>query len=314
MKKHALTWFCTLAIALVASACGEDDPTGQPDKLRDDIPDPGPNGVQMVSPTFEVPAGEEVFMCMRLAYSPDRDLYINSSNIYQSFNGHHTLVFYSNNSAGVDPLPHRCDGVDMTDVRIVTTGAANGAGLPMPEGVALKVPKGSELWIQSHYINASDEKRTVQDVINVETIPIEEVTEVASTFAHVDLTFVLPPNQRSSRTMECKVPQEMTVPWFLPHMHEWGESFKIEIVRDGVTRFEHEGPWFDGARNDFPVHFLETPMTLTPEDTIRTTCNWNNTLDENLLWPREMCVTFFPFYPGNGQLLACDESGETFAP
>lgn len=314
MKNLLLCLMGATLVSLALAGCSEDDGSGQPEKLRADIPDPGPGGVQMISPAFEIPPGEEVFMCMRLAYSPDRDLYINSSNIYQSHNGHHTLVFYSNNSAGVDPEPHPCDGIDMTDVRIVTTGAANGAGLPMPEGVALKVPKGAEIWIQSHYINASDEVREVQDVINVETIPVEEVVDVASTFAHVDLTFVLPANQRSTRTMECSPPHEMTVPWLLPHMHEWGESFKIEIIRDGEVFYKHEGPWFDGARNDFPVHTLETPMTIGPNDTIRTTCNWNNTLSENLLWPKEMCVTFFPFYPGDGSLMACDETGESFVP
>lgn len=307
-----------LSLALVpAVGCGADeDADGQPDKLRDDIPDPPEGGVQIVTPAFSIPAGEEVFMCMRVPYVPDRDMYVQSSNIYQSNNGHHTLLFFSNNSAGVDPLPHECDGLDMTDVRIVTTGAANGTGLQMPDGVTLSVPEGAELWVQSHYINATDQERLVQDVINMELIPEAEVVEIASTFAHVDLTFSLPPQQRSTRSMECEIPREMTVPWLLPHMHEWGDHFELELTRKDEAEpfWTYEGEWFTGARNDFPIQQLDDFITLQPGDKIRTTCTWNNTEDANLLWPQEMCVTFFPFFPGDGGLLACDETGTNFVP
>jgi hypothetical protein len=143
-----------------------------------------------------------------------------------------------------------------------------------------------------------------------------DVTQIASTFAHVDLTFSLPALQQTTRSMECAVPREMTIPWLLPHMHEWGEHFKLELLRKDATEpfWMYEGEWFTGARNDFPIQELEEFITLQPGDVIRTTCTWNNTEDTALLWPREMCVTFFPFFPGDGALLACDESGETFEP
>lgn len=305
-----------LTLGLVVGCGTADDPNTGPDKLRDDIPDPPEGGVQVVSPIFTVPAGQEVFMCMRIPFDVTEDMFVQRSYVYQSNNGHHTLLFYSNNSAGVDPEPHPCNGLDMTDVRIVTTGAANGTGLSMPDGVVLAVPKGAELWAQSHYINATDQDRQVQDVLNLELIPESEVQEIASSFAHVDLTFNLPPQQETTRTMECAVPREMTIPWLLPHMHEWGKEFELTLTRKDETEpfWSWQGPWFDGARNDFPVQELDEFITLQPGDKIRTTCTWSNTEDTNILWPQEMCVTFFPFFPGDGGLLACDESGDSFVP
>jgi|GEM_PF-1444014 len=339
MKRLSMLLLCALATACGAESepgpdpgtatAGDGDTSGDPanpdapddrpddpdDPMGDDIPPPPPGGVQMVTPEFAIPPATEMFVCMRVPFEVTEDMFVQSSAIYQRDAGHHTLLFYSENgNPGVDPLPHECSGADMTDVRIVTAGAAMGSGLSMPDGVVLKLPKGAELWVQSHYINATDNERVVQDVINLELIPESEVREVASTFAHVDLTFALPPKQESTRVIECKLPRRMTVPWLLPHMHEWGKSFKIEIFDDERTIFEWEGDWFDGARNDFPVQELDVPLELGPEHTIRTTCNWLNTEETPLLWPQEMCVTFFPFYPGDGTLMACDASGEVFEP
>lgn len=316
-----MTIWGAVALSLVLGAsfgCAADDGGGvqTPDKLRDDIPDPAPGGVQLVSPPFTIPAGKEVFMCMRIPFEVKDDMYVQSSNIYQMTNGHHTLLFYSENSTGVDPAPHQCDGFDMTDVRIVTTGTADGMGIATPPGVVLKVPKGVEIWAQSHYINATDQDAVAQDVVNLELVPFDQVTDIASTFAQVDLTFSLPPQQETTRTMECHPPTEMTIPWLLPHMHEWGTHFKVEFIHDGDTEpfWAWNGDWYDGFRNDAPLQNFPDNMVVGPTDTIRTTCTWFNDKDQAILFPQEMCATFFPFTPGDGSLIACDESGSSFEP
>lgn len=299
-------------VGLLALGCGKSD--SGPELLRDDIPDPPEGGVQFATPIFEIPAGEEVFMCMKVPFEVDRDMFVQRSSVFQADAGHHTLVFYSENSEGVDPEPHECDGFEMTDVRIVTSGTADGVGLGMPDGVVLEVPTGAEIWVQSHYINATDKTRRVQDVINLELIEREEVAQIAGTFAQVDLTFELPPQAETTRVVECQIPRQMTVPWILPHMHEWGRSFKIEVLEGEETIFEREGDWFESARDDFQVEELDQFLELGPEHTIRTTCNWFNNEAETLLFPQEMCVTFFPYFPGDGGLIACDETGRSFEP
>lgn len=301
---------CFVALGLLG--CGPSD--SGPELLRDDIPDPPEGGIQIATPIFEVAPGQEVFMCMRVPFELEHDIFVQSSHVYQAEAGHHTLLFYSQNSEGVNPEPHECDGFEMTDVRIVTTGSANGAGLDMPDGVVLAVPQNAEIWVQSHYINATNEPRQVQDVINLELIAEADVTQVASTFAQVDLTFALPPQAETTRVIDCKIPHDMTIPWILPHMHEWGKSFKIEILENDEPVFELAGDWFEADRDDFPITELDEYLELGPQHTIRTTCNWFNSEPETLLFPQEMCATFFPFFPGDGSLLACDETGRVFEP
>ncbi len=309
-----------LSLALGASfGCAADDDGGgvqTPDKLRDDIPDPAPGGAQLVTPQFTIPAGQEVFMCMKVPYAVSQDMFVQAGHIFQMVNGHHTLLFYANDSTGVDPEPHRCDGFDMTDVRIVTTGTANGTGVATPPGIVLQVPKGVELWVQSHYINATDQDAQAQDVINLDLVPQDQVEEIASTFAQTDLTFTLPPQQETTKSMDCEVHQEMTIPWLLPHMHEWGTHFSVGLYRQQETTpfWSWDGDWYAGARNDFPIQKFDDYITLQPGDHVKTTCTWFNTKDTAMLFPQEMCVTFFPFFPGDGSLIACDESGNSFEP
>ncbi|MEN8261672.1 MAG: hypothetical protein ABFS02_14085, partial [Pseudomonadota bacterium] len=87
-----------------------------------------------------------------------------------------------------------------------------GSNFFIADDIALEVPKGVRIWAQSHYINSSDRKRLVQDVINLTLVPVDEVREIASTFAQLDLTFALPPQQATTRTVECSPHQEMYVP------------------------------------------------------------------------------------------------------
>lgn len=302
-------------LSVVAAACA-DDGAGGPDKLRDDVPDPPEGGVQLVTPTFQVAPGEELFVCYRIDHVVDRDWYVINSTAYQMPNGHHTFVYFmEGDTSAIDPAPHECGSLDMTNIRVAASGGADGASFFIADDVALLVPRGAELWAQSHYINATDQARTVQDVVNLTLVEPSAVREVASTFAQVDLTFALPPGEETVRTVECAPHQDMTVPWLLPHMHQWGNHYSIEIIDpEGQITWSSEGDWAANLRNDFRVVELEQHLSLTPQHRLRTTCRWFNDEAETLLFPQEMCVTFFPFYPGDGALWACDESGDVFRP
>lgn len=315
--KRTLALVACLVVSGLGVACTDDVGGGEIEKLRDDVPDPPAGGAQLVTPTWKVDAGTESFTCFRIPFEVTEDMYVINSQVFQMDSGHHTFVYFTEGDAddALDPEPHDCDGLDMTNVRVAASGSADGSSFFIADDIALEIPKGAELWAQSHYINGSDQARTVQDVINLTLKPVDEIREIASTFAQLDLTFALPPQQSTTRMVECHVQQEMYVPWFLPHMHEWGTSYKIEVMgADGEMKYQTGGPWSEQFRNDFQVAELDEHMLLTPEDTIRTTCEWFNSESEVMLFPQEMCVTFFPFYPGDGSLWACDESGDTFRP
>ena len=309
----------TLAAAAILGAafslgCGSEEEksaekTPDPRFVRQDIPAPPDGGLQWVSKTFTVPAGEERFYCMRIA-TVEEDLFIQSGAVYQVEGGHHVIAFHTTELEDQSPDPHVCDGGEMSgNIRFATVGAADGTGVAMPEGVAMKIPAGAEIWTQSHYVNASDEDVLAQDVINLELVAAEDVSTLAGTFAQSDFSFDLQPRQETTRTMECAFTRELTIPWLVPHMHEWGKEYLVEILKGDEVVWSTSGAWTAALRNDIPIQELAEHITVTPEHKVRTTCTWANTGDAPLAFPEEMCVTFFPFYPADGEFVLCDEEG-----
>lgn len=280
-----------------------------PQKLRDDLPAPGPDTIELAGPTFEVSPGASGFTCMRIPFDVEQDLYVNTTRIYQAEEGHHVLLLYRTSGGGAESEPHPCEAIDMTSVQFVTSGTGDGAGLSLPPGIALKIPRGVELWAQSHYTNSGAVPRQVQDVIQLDLIAADDVREVASVFAHVDVGFELPPGRTTTRSMSCELPRAATIPWLLPHMHENGTFFAVELTRGSDVLYAWSNEWMPAHRDTFAALQFSEPIAVQPGDVIRTTCTWRNEGDETLRWPAEMCVSFFPFYPGDGSLVTCDQDG-----
>jgi hypothetical protein len=296
----------------LSTGCSDD---GTIDPIRDDLPAPPEGGVRLISPTFTVDAGTEVFMCMRLPFEVTEDLHVNSSVAYQVQGGHHSMLYYTTGTQPMRDEPHECDDSDMSNIRFIGVGTADGVGISLPPGLALRVPKGARIYSQSHYLNASDSPIVAQDVVDLDLLTAAELEQVAGAFTQVDLGLDLPPDEDTTRVIDCTAPREMSVPWMLPHMHEQGLRFKLEVIIDGESTTVYESDWNEALRDHFPILEFEPHLTLTTADRIRTTCTWRNTSGRRLLFPAEMCATFMPFYPSpNGALLACDENGSHFEP
>ena len=45
---------------------------------------------------------------------------------------------------------------------------------------------------------------------------------------------------------------------------------------------------------------MDDPLILKSGTTLRQTCTWDNSTQEELVFPREMCVTFGYFFPDKG--------------
>lgn len=300
------------AVVSLIAACGGTSDDGI---IREDLPPSPSEGVRLASPTFTVSAGKEVFMCMRIPFEVTEDLYVNRSVAFQMTGGHHSMLFYSDTAPDGGDAPHECTDGDMGDIRFIGVGTNDGIGIGLPDGIAMRIPKGSKIYTQSHYLNASDEDLLAQDVVDLHTIALANVQNVAGAFTEVDLGLELPAHQETTRIIDCTTPMAMTVPWVIPHMHELGMQFKLELVRGDQATTLYDTAWSETLRDHFPLVKFDPHLQLTPEDRIRTTCHWNNNTDVLRLFPNEMCATFMPFYPSpDGALLACDENGNHFRP
>ncbi len=286
-----------------------------PQLLRDDIPEPPEGGVQLVGPIFEVPAQTEAFYCMRVPFESDEPMYVIQSASYQVSGGHHVMLWYSDTSPPSGDAPHECDDGDMGNLRLIGVGSAEGGGIATPDGIAMKIPAGVKIYTQSHYLNLGDSAMQAQDVTNLTLIPESAVEQLAGSFTQVDLTLDLAPGQETTRTVDCTAPMDMAVPWMLPHMHELGVHFTLELLRGDQVTTLYDETWDPSFRDHFPIVDFDPHLQLSTSDRLRTTCTWQNDGLERRLFPSEMCATFMLFYPSpDGTMWACDETGDHFQP
>ncbi len=296
-----------ILVASVTTGCGASEPGPE------SAPPSNIETVSVSSPSFEIPSGQERFICMQVPFKAEADLYVSQSRAFQGPGGHHALLFYTEGDTGIDGAPHECGDADMGNIRLVGVGTATGGGISMPEGVAMKLPKGAQLWTQSHYVNTTAETLVVQDELELDLLDEADVEHVAGSFVQVDLGLSLPPAATTKRSMECSPPVQMTIPWILAHMHEYGANFMIEVQRKGEWATIYESTWHEALRDDFPIVTMEPGFTLGPDDRIRTTCEWKNTSTETLGFPSEMCASFMPQYPSSdGSMWVCDQTGNAF--
>lgn len=110
----------------------------------------------------------------------------------------------------------------------------NGAVI-YPQGLAKKLPKGSNLVFQIHYTpNGTATKDTCQIGMKYATTPPEH--EVI-TVGLVNLRFAIPPGaENHSDKATVRVPTDVKILSFLPHMHVRGKAARYDIINADGTR------------------------------------------------------------------------------
>lgn len=303
------------AAALAALGCGasEDpkspsDPNAPADVLHDlhalSIPK---GGTSFYTPILHLKPAEDITYCTYTQVMADRDLFVHSTRGTQSKFGHHTLLFYA--SSQEEPRTERCSGQSMESLhQMIGGGGGEGTATWVPpDNVGSIVPRGSQFVLQSHWIN------TGQNEIDVQAMMITEPGQdgpgriEAGTLAVVDLAFQIPPMGHASTTTECTFDSDRHLLMSIGHEHEWGTHVRAEVTRVGgrvESLFDRPFKPTDVFEPPINGYTVEQPLVFSKGDTLRMSCEWQNTTTEGLAFPREMCVFFgFTMDPGDARCI-----------
>lgn len=253
---------------------------------------------------FEVPPGDS-FECFYTDVTTDKELSITSATGHQGPGGHHIVAYYTDVPRA--PAHHPCDDTEMVSWHQVAAGGGDTSveGLiELPAGLAVKLQAGKQLVLQAHYINTTGAAQTVNDAITIHAVKPEEVKAYANYFVAVDGSFEVPPQASLTRTSTCTVGRDLDTVLMLGHMHEWGKHYKLERLDGDAAETLYETDWVPAYASHPPVqHYtMDQPLKLKQGTKLRQTCEWNNTTADTLLFPREMCIAFFYYFPDAGQL------------
>lgn len=285
--------------------------------LRREFPAAPENGLQYLSPDLVIPAYTEKEFCTFFTYEGPT-MGMDFQGMYQSEYGHHATL----NGTNADPEEYpdgavmdctEPDSLPMTNLDPLFIGGTavefsvgdHDAELGLPDGMAVRLPEGQRVILQSHYVNTSPDDILVADAVNVGLVPEDEVETWVGAFVHTNTTFSLPPGESTTITVECTWEDELNLLFLTGHLHEWGSAIKVEHIRGDVTETVYDVPAWDPLYRDAPPYnvYDEGEYTVQPGDVFRTTCTWFNDLDQALDFPSEMCATAMMAYPSKVPLV-----------
>ena len=304
-------------IALALFGCGSDHGgVGTSSSAETFNPPPPLDGyTRLVAATIhDVPPAGDITYCQYAMAPFDHDVDVLAMNGYQSKYGHHAAAFTYTPQAGEQPgASFPCMGTEFgasgtgdggADAHSLSMGAFLGAvggaggGTPpvtLPEGVALRLKKGSGIMLNLHYLNTGEEAIDGNAVLDLKFADPDPSRKLAAMFINLNLGFDLPASTNTTSSIDCVAQSEVQIIMMSNHMHEFGTSASTEVHRAGggaVDGLRADPTWssdmsFNPTFARWPV---DAPFLLHTGDTVRTTCNWNNTTAKAIQFPREMCV------------------------
>lgn len=290
----------TATVIAAASGCGGDDGDGY--TITDDM-------LSFETGDYQV-AGGDAFECFYTDVVTDRELAVRGAAGQQQSGGHHITIYYT--ELIKDPQHHPCETAEMADWRMIGGGGdeaeAAVAKLRMPEGLAIRVPAGAQIVLQSHYINLG-ESFTANDSASLELVPPDSIDAYVNQFVFNDVGFSIPAHEEFESVSTCTAPADVDIIRLLGHMHEWGTYYHLERLDESDEPVETviEKEWDPVFTSDPEILTFEpaAPMHIAAGTRLRQTCRWSNDTAEPILFPREMCLAYGLYFPDDGEIF-CD--------
>jgi hypothetical protein len=308
-------------VSLLLFACGSTDPapgSGQepppstPPSGQFAPPPPAAGYTRIVAPMVSAVApGADVMFCQYIQGPLDHDVDILDVQGYQSNFGHHAVAFASTapNPVGSTSL---CTDADNTSLGgfLGGVGGEGGGGVKLPEGVAFRLPKGTSILVNAHFLNTGTKTVDGQSVLDFKFAEVTPSRKVASLFTNVSMGFKIPPNATAQATADCTLPRDFDFLFFHNHMHDFGASAVTNVVRkqtSAVDLVHRDDTWTYEMqfKAEMTSWGLDRPFRVAAGDTLHTECNWANTTAEGVGYPREMCVGVGYFLSEGSSAPAC---------
>ena len=271
--------------------------------------DPGPapsNGFQLIAPAIsDIEPGADYEYCTWTDVTLDQEAQLKGLQGFQTRGGHHLILYYTSSPqpAGTQRI---CQSTDMESFGFGLGAAGEGATQTnvLPGDLAIRIPKGSQLVLNHHWLNASGAAIAVgRSAANVFLADPGATIVHSSALNFVNLGLQIPPGP-SSVEITCTMDQDYAVWDILPHMHEHGAHATVDLTSasTGMTSRLFDVDWTpEFAFNPPRITKDEaSPLLLQKGDTLHMECDYQNTSNTTLTFGQEMCVTAAQVVDTNG--------------
>jgi hypothetical protein len=257
------------------------------------VPNLANKGVAVFTDVMTIQPGADITFCTYTPVVTDELMYMHATYGVQSRFGHHAVMQFVKEPH--EPTTHECSPTSLeaqSGGGILGGSGKEGTNVGLPGNVVSEVPAGAQLVINHHWINTSEEPVDVQ--AEMITVPVEVGTKdmiIARPFLIQNTDFNIAAHETGEFAVQCDIDHDVSLISSLGHEHEWGTHVKAERLGDSPdVLFDHS---FDESLVLHPmVNFypVQTPYQFKAGDQLKLTCQWNNTTNEALSFPHEMCV------------------------
>lgn len=262
-------------------------------------PPPGPGQIQIVTPIYQgITSGQDITYCTYITNPFDADTDVIASTGYQSVPGHHAII-YDVGDYGTPGDTHVCTDDDMTRARFLGGASDAAQNFPIPPGVAIRIAAGGKLLLQTHWIDSTDHTIGGQAAFNLTVSPANPANQPTQQIVIYSTTFSVAPHTTGTQVINCPIQQDLQLFLFTGHMHEYGTHVNIQQIGATATSTIYDTDWQPEYQANPPrnLYTKDAPLVFHKGDTVRVTCNWDNTTDGALSFPIEMCTGFGMYYP-----------------
>src|SRR5262249_52925383 len=182
------------------------------------------------------------------------------------------------------------------------------ASFSIPEGIGFRIEPATVLMVQHHWINSSSQTIDGQAVFNVHALPPDPARQTAQLFTSYTINVSLPARAPAKVTTDCTIKNDLKIFSFGGHAHEWGTHVHIDRIRAGATEVIYDHDWNPSFQSAPPFATFDPkkPLEFHAGDVLHLECNYMNTTEEEIRFPREMCVAFGFYFPAAADIQCAD--------
>jgi hypothetical protein len=297
---------------------GDGDGGDQPDAQPSDQPDAEPGDEPEQEPGIHVGEQEVTFRTDAFTLEPGQERYLCYAATTED-----ELVIDGYHSAGAPYLHHvifsratapepegfsECDTLFRYTWQPLFLTGAGASELDFPENNGHKIPAGTQLVVQLHLLNATEEPVTESVAITMKRSSSADPKPIG-TYAFGSSAVNLPPSQTSVLEAVCTMEETVQLVAVFPHMHLLGTKMTFEVGKseDAMEMIFERDPY---SFDDQHVELLD--LTLEPGDVTRVRCSYDNPHDEVITFGEstmnEMCF-LIGFSVDREGLMTCTSSG-----
>ncbi len=271
-------------------------------------PAPIPGALRLFAPIVQVPGGADRTWCDYVKNPFDREIDVVQSYGYQSKFGHHAILMEVPGAEDRLGESHECTDRDMTNARFLAGGSDAAAKFKIPEGIGFRIKPASVLMVQTHWINTSDVSTVGQTVFDIGAKDPTPERQSAQLFAAYTAKVSLPARSNGKAQVKCTIKEDLKLFALGGHAHEFGSHVRLRVDRGGKEEQLYDHDWEPAFQADPPLVYYDTktPLELHAGDVLYVDCDYKNTTDTEMGFPREMCVGMGFYFPGTADIQCGD--------